>query len=338
MLTICGCGGKKSAQKLTVYNWGQYMDPKVIDMFEKETGIEVTYTEFDTNETMYPVVANGQGQYDVVCPSDYMIQKMIGQNMLAKLNTSNIPNLKYIDKEYMQKSETFDQGNQYSVPYFWGTVGILYNKKMVKGPIDSWSVLWDKQYQDNILMQKSVRDAFGIVLKYLGYSANTTNEAEIEKAKQKLMEQKNSGVVQAYVIDEVRDKMIAGEAAIGVIYSGEALVCMEENKDLDYVIPKEGSNVWIDSWVIPKDSKHKENAEKFINFLCRPDVAAKNFEFVTYSIPSEEGRKLISNEKYRNSAIVFPDKAVLNRCEAFTYLGEKVDKIYNDKWKELMGK
>ncbi len=338
ILSLSACSSGESTKKngeLVIYNWGEYFDPDAIEMFEEETGIKVSYNEYETNEMMYPIIAKHTANYDVVCPSDYMVQRMIKEDLLAEINFENIPNLKYIDKEYMDASKEFDKENKYSVPHLVGTVGILYNKTMVKGPVDSWGILWDKQYQDNILMQKSVRDAFGITLKYLGYSLNSTKESEIEQAKQKLIEQRNSGVVQAYVVDEVRDKMIAGEAAIGVIYSGEALTCQEENPDLEYVVPKEGSNVWIDSWVIPKDAKNKENAEKFINFACRPEIAAMNFEYITYSIPNAEGRKLIKDEKQRNSKIVFPDEDVLKRCETLQYLGDKVDKIYNDKWKEV---
>lgn len=324
-----------STDKLNIYNWGEYMDPDLIDEFEKETGIEVEYDEYETNEAMYPIISMGAADYDLVCPSDYMISKMEKEGLLAEINWDNIPNKKYIDQEYWDFAKSYDPQNAYGVPYLWGTVGILYNKKMVKGKIDSWSVLWDSSYQDSILMQKSVRDSFGVTLKYLGYSLNSTNEAEIDQAEQKLLEQKDSGVVQAYVVDEVRDKMIAGEAAIGVIYSGEALVCMEANPDLAYVVPKEGSNLWMDSWVIPKNAKNKENAEKFLNFLCRPEVMKKNFEYITYSVPSSAARKLLDKE-YRDSPIAFPEFSSLTNCEVFTYLGEEADELYNRKWKELM--
>lgn len=335
-LTACGSGGETaSSGELYVYNWGEYLDPDALVQFEEETGIKVTYDEYETNEVMYPLIANGAAQYDLVCPSDYMVQRMIGEGLLEEINFDNIPNIKYIDQQYIDASRAFDEKNSYSVPYLWGTVGILYNKSMVKEPIDSWAVLWDERYQDNILMQKSVRDAFGITLKYLGYSLNSTDENELEQAKQKLIEQKKSGVVQAYVIDEVRDKMIANEAAVGVIYSGEALTCQKENQDLEYVIPKEGSNLWIDSWVIPKGAKNKENAEKFLDFLCRPEIAKLNFDYITYSIPNSEGRNLL-DEEYRNSTIAFPDPASLTNCETFRYLGPEVDELYNEKWKEVM--
>lgn len=338
-LSACGDkGGSSSAGELYVYNYGEYFDPDALAMFEEETGIKVTYDEYETNEVMYPLIANGAAEYDLVCPSDYMVQRMINEGLLEEINFDNVPNMKYVDQEFLDASRSFDEQNRYSVPYLWGTVGILYNKTIVKEPVDSWSILWDTKYKDNILMQKSVRDAFGITLKYLGYSLNSTDENELEQAKQKLIEQKESDVVQAYVVDEVRDKMIANEAAIGVIYSGEALTCQKENSDLEYVIPKEGSNLWIDAWVIPKGAKNKENAEKFLDFVCRPEIAKMNFDYITYSIPNSEGRKLIEDESFRNSKIAFPELDSLTNCEPFQYLGPEVDEIYNTKWKEVMAK
>ena len=319
--------------QVIVYNWGEYLDPEVITLFEKETGINVVYEEFETNEIMYPKVQSGAIAYDVVCPSDYMIQRMIENDLLAELNFDNIPNVKNIGQEYFKQSRQFDSENKYSVPYCWGTVGILYNKTMVDEPIDSWSVLWDEKYIDNILMQDSVRDAFAVALKYKGHSLNSTDLDELEEAKELLIEQKP--LVQAYVIDQVRDKMIGNEAAIGVIYSGEAIYTQLENPNLEYVIPKEGSNVWIDSWVIPKNAKHKENAEAFINFLCRPDIAKMNFDYITYSTPNTSARVLIEDTAIRNSKIAFPDASELERCETFQFLGDKNDAIYNKLWREI---
>lgn len=319
--------------QVIVYNWGEYLDPEVITLFEKETGINVVYEEFETNEIMYPKVQSGAIAYDVVCPSDYIIQRMIENDLLAELNFDNIPNVKNIGQEYFKQSRQFDSENKYSVPYCWGTVGILYNKTMVDEPIDSWSVLWDEKYIDNILMQDSVRDAFAVALKYKGHSLNSTDLDELEEAKELLIEQKS--LVQAYVIDQVRDKMIGNEAAIGVIYSGEAIYTQLENPNLEYVIPKEGSNVWIDSWVIPKNAKHKENAEAFINFLCRPDIAKMNFDYITYSTPNTAARELIEDPAIRNSKIAFPDASELERCETFQFLGDKNDAIYNKLWREI---
>ncbi|MDR1017951.1 MAG: extracellular solute-binding protein [Lachnospiraceae bacterium] len=325
-----------SKKQLIVYNWGEYIDPKVLTMFEKETGINVVYEEFETNEIMYPKISSGAISYDVVCPSDYMIQRMIKNNLLSKIDFDKVPNIKHIGSQYMKQSRQFDPTNEYSVPYCWGTVGILYNKKMVKEKVDSWNILWNKKYKDNILMQDSVRDSFAVALKSLGYSLNSADLDELNAAKNKLIKQKP--LVQAYVIDQVRDKMIGNEAALGVIYSGEAIYTQKENPNLEYVIPKEGSNVWIDSWVIPKNAKHKENAEKFINFLCRPDIALLNFEYITYSTPNVDAAKLIKDPDIRNSKTAFPDPKDLDRCETFKYLGTKYDRIYNELWREVKSK
>ena len=262
-----------------------------------------------------------------------MIQKMIDNDLMAEINFDNIPNLKNIGQQYFEQSKEFDPENKYSVPYCFGTVGILYNKTMVSGPIDSWSVLWDEQYADNILMQDSVRDAFMVALKLNGYSMNTLDETELQAAKNSLIEQKP--LVQAYVIDQVRDKMIGDEAAIGVIYSGEAIYTQRENENLEYVIPKEGTNVWIDSWVIPKNAPNKENAEKFIDFMCREDIALKNFEYITYSTPNTAAQELIEDEDIKNSKIAFPDLSQYDNLETFQYLGSEGDALYNSLWKEV---
>ena len=325
--------GVVNDDKLVVYNWGEYIDPEVLTIFEEETGINVVYEEFETNEILYPKVSSGAIAYDVVCPSDYMIQRMIENDLLTEINFDNIPNIKNIGKQYMEHSRQFDPENKYSVPYCWGTVGILYNKTMVDEPVNSWSILWDPKYKDNILMQDSVRDAFGATLKYLGYSLNSTDLDELTEAKNLLIEQKP--LVQAYVIDQVRDKMIGNEAALGVIYSGEAIYTQKENPNLEYVIPKEGSNIWIDSWVIPKNAEHKENAEKFINFLCRPDIALMNFEYITYSTPNEAARELIEDESIRNSEIAFPDLSKYDNLETFQYLGTEADQVYGDLWNKV---
>ncbi len=326
----------KNNEQVIVYNWGEYLDPEVLNMFEEETGIEVVYDEYETNETMYPKVASKAAEYDVVCPSDYMIQKMIENNLLAEIDFDQVPNIKNIDPNYIKQSRDFDPENKYSVPYCVGTVGILYNKTMVDEPVDSWDILWNDKYKDNILMQDSVRDAFMVALKKLGYSMNSTDPEELEEAKQALIDQKP--LTQAYVVDQVRDKMIGNEAAIGVIYSGEAIYTQRENSDLEYVIPKEGTNVWIDSWCILKDAPNKENAEKFINFLCRPDIALMNFEYITYSTPNTEARKLIEDDDIRNSTIAFPDLSQYKNLETFRYLGEDADHLYNELWKEVKSK
>ena len=331
-IPILTCGGENG--EVIVYNWGEYLDPDTLELFEEETGIKVVYDEFETNEIMYPKVESGAASYDVVCPSDYMISKMIENDMLFPLNFDNIPNAKKnIGAQYFEQSKAFDPGNQYAVPYCWGTVGILYNKTMVEEPISSWAQLWDEKYADNILMQDSVRDAFMVAQKKNGFSMNTLDASELDTAKNDLIEQKP--LVQAYVIDQVRDKMIGGEAAIGVIYSGEAIYTQRENPDLEYVIPKEGTNVWIDSWVILKDAPNKENAEKFIDFMCRDDIALKNFEYITYSTPNDAARALIEDESIKNSPIAFPDLSQYENLETYIYLGEEGDSLYNTLWKEV---
>ena len=336
---LASCSSEGQAGEINVYNWGEYISNgedgsmDVIAEFERQYGIKVNYTNYETNEEMYNILKNSGSSYDVIIPSDYMIHKLIEEDMLEEINFDNIPNIKYIDNIYMDLSTQFDESNRYSVPYLWGTVGILYNRTMVDEPVNSWGILWDEKYKDSILMQDSVRDAFGVALKYLGYSLNSTDLDELEEAKKLLIEQKP--LVQAYVVDQVRDKMIGNEAAIGVIYSGEALYCQEENPDLEYVIPKEGSNLWIDSWVIPKNARNKGNAEVFINFLCRPDIAKMNFEYITYSIPNSAGRALIEDDWMRNSTIAFPDISQLENCETFRFLGDENEVIYNELWREV---
>ena len=333
---LSGCGendlSKYPNGKLYVYNWGEYIDEDVISEFEEEYGINVIYDMFETNEIMFAKLAQDNSAYDVVCPSDYMIQKLIENDMLKELDFSNIPNAKNIGDQYFEKSRDFDPENKYSVPYCWGTVGILYNKTMVDDPVDSWDILWNDKYNGQILMQDSVRDAMMVALLKNGYSLNTTNPDEIAVATADLVAQKP--LVQAYVVDQVRDKMIGGEAALGVIYSGEAIYTARENPDLVYVVPKEGTNVWIDSWVITKDSKNSENAEKWIDFMCRGDIALKNFEYITYSTPNTVAQENIEDEAIKNSEVAFPDLSKIS-TESYKYLGYDADRLYNDAWMEV---
>ena len=334
-LSGCGFGGGPALNDenvVYVYNWGQYINPEVLDIFTEETGIEVVYDEYETNEIMFPKIKAGAVNYDLVCPSDYMIKKMIDNDLLQEVDFDNITYRDNIGDEYWTLAESFDPGNRYAVPYIWGTVGILYNKTMVNEKVDSWSILWDPKYKDEILMQDSVRDAFMVAEKYLGYSMNTTDEDELQAAKKLLQQQKD--LVQAYVVDQVRDKMIGNEAALGVIYSGEAIFTQRENPDLEYVIPKEGSNIWMDCWVIPKNAKHKENAEKFMDFLCRADIAYMNFDYITYSTPNIPARDYIEDEDIRNSPIAFPDLSQYS-LESLLSLGEEADRHLNDLWREV---
>lgn len=341
-LPSSGSGEESGSGELYVYNWGEYIDESVIDQFEEETGITVIYDVFETNEEMYPVIEAGGISYDVVCPSDYMIQKMRENDLLAEINFDNVPNIEQIDPAYMEMATAFDPENKYSVPYCWGTVGILYNTKRLEElgvePPTSWEDLWDERLSGEILMQDSVRDAFMVALKKDGYSMNSTDEAELQQAKEDLIDQKP--LVQAYVIDQVRDKMIGGEAAVGVIYSGEMLYIQEEvenlglDYNLEYVLPEEGTNLWLDCWVIPKNAKNKENAEKWLDFLCRPEIAKANFEYITYPTPNKGAFDLL-DEELQNNKSVFPDKDTLTDSEVFTYMGDDVDTLYNDLWKEV---
>ena len=343
--TDSAASGSTDGGELYVYNWGEHIDEDVISQFEEETGITVVYDLFETNEEMYPVIEAGAVNYDVVCPSDYMIQKMRENDLLAELNFDNIPNIAQIDPAYMEMSQAFDPENKYSVPYCWGTVGILYNTRLldelgVPAPT-KWADLWDERLSGEILMQDSVRDAFMVALKKDGYSMNSESKDELEQAKQELIDQKP--LVQAYVIDQVRDKMIGGEAAVGVIYSGEMLYIQDEvaslglDYDLEYVIPEEGTNLWLDSWVIPKNAKNKENAEKWIDFMCRPEIAKANFEYITYPTPNKGAFELLDEDMQNNKA-VFPDIDSIKNAEVLKYLGDDVDEIYNEAWKEVKSK
>jgi spermidine/putrescine transport system permease protein len=263
-----------------------------------------------------------------------MISRMIGEGMLRELDWDELPNARAnMDPNYMAFAARFDEGNRYVVPNFCGTVGILYNKKLVKEPVTSWDILWDPKYKGQILMQDSVRDAFMVALARKGYSINSANKDELSQAAADLIEQKP--LVQAYVIDQVRDKMIGGEAALGVIYSGEALYTQRENSDLEYVIPEEGSNVWLDGWCVTEGARHVDNAMKWINFMCREDIALKNFEFVTYTTPNIKAQQLIEDEEIRNSEVAFPDAKTLDRCMVYQYLGSKTDSVYNELWKKV---
>ncbi len=323
----------RKKNQLFVYNAGEYLDPEVIEMFEEETGIDVIYDEFETLEIMYAKMVQNDAAYDVICPSDYMIAKLISKDMLRELDLDEIPNRKYIGEQYLRSSEAFDPGNKYSVPYTWGTVGILYNRNMVKEPVKSWDILWDEKYSGQILMQDSIRDAFMVALARRGYSINTTDPSELQEAADDLIAQRP--LVQAYVIDQARDKMIGEEAALAVIYSGEVIYTQRENKNLEYCVPEEGSNVWIDAWVVTKHARNPEAAMKWIDFLCRPDIALMNFDFITYSTPNTAARDMIEDEDIRNSEVAYPKEDVLERCDTYVYLGEDGDALYSDMWKKV---
>ncbi len=302
---LVGCGEKKPS--INVYNWGDYIDESVLKDFEKEFGIKVNYSTFATNEDLYVKLKQGGESFDVIFPSEYMIERMIREGMLAKINFDNIPNIKNIDERFLNLES--DPNNEYSVPYMWGTVGIIYNKTMVDDKVDSWNILWNEKYKDQIIMLNSQRESLAVALLKLGYSMNSRNLDELEAAKQELLKQRP--LVWAYQGDEVKDTMIGGEAALAVVWSGDAVAMMRENPDLDYAIPKEGTNLWFDSMVIPANAKNKEGAELFINFLCRPDIAARNAEYIGYSTPIPEARELLP-EELKNSPVAYPSDEFLN--------------------------
>lgn len=317
---------------LRVFNWGEYISDgsdgslNVIKEFTKRTGIQVDYQVFSTNEEMYAKIISGSTDYDVLIPSDYMIGKMINEDLLAKLDFSNIPNYKYIDDAF--KNIEYDPANEYSVPYTWGTVGIIYNKTMVTDPVDSWDILWDSNYAGKILMFNNPRDSYGIALKKLGYSQNTTDRDEIDQATDELKKQKL--VVQAYVMDEIFPKMTAGEAALAPYYAGDAVTMISDNPDLDFVVPKEGTNRFVDAMVVPKTSKNKDLAEQFINFMLEEEVALANIEYIGYSTPMRNVKALL-DEKVQNS-FSYPDDEVLSRCETFVNLDDETTAYMQDSW------
>lgn len=327
--TGCKKGGDNSAKVLNVYNVGDYIDESLIDVFEEKTGIDVQYSTYDTNEMMYQKVKSNTTKYDLVFPSDYMVQKMEAEGMLQKIDYSNIPNAKYIDKRF--RNPEYDPNDEYSVPYMWGTLGIVYNKKFVKEKVEDWDILWDKKYKRNILMFDSVRDTMGVALKNLGYSMNSKNQSEITAAKNELIRQKP--LILAYVNDDGKDRMVAEEASLGIFYSGDVPLMKEENPNLEYAIPKEGSNKWTDAICIPTTADNKEWAEMFINFLCDPEINAINTEYIGYSTPISAGREKLP-DYMKNDKSLYPDDSVLDKCEAFLNLGPAI-KMYDKAWIQL---
>ena len=318
-------------ETISVYNWGDYIEPEVLTLFEQETGIKVIYETFETNEDMYAKIAMGGSSYDVIIPSDYMIERMIQENLLQKVNWENIPNVANIDPRFM--NESYDPNSEYSVPYTWGTMGILYNTEMVDEAPTSWNTLMDPTYTMDMLMLNSPRDTLAIALVMTGHDLNSTDPADLEDAKNLLIEQKP--MVLAYVVDEVKDKMIAGEAAVAMVWSGDATFCMSESDELDYVIPEEGSNIFFDSICIPANARNVSGAEKFIDFLCRGDIAAMNYEYVGYAIPNTAAIDIIGADEYNASPVNNPPQEVLDKCKVFNYLGDET-KLYDQIWTEII--
>ena len=332
LVCLCaGCG--KSSEKTTiyVYNWGQYIaegDDDSIDViaeFEKKyPNIKVQYSTFDSNETMYAKLKNGGITVDVVIPSDYMIGRMRQEGMLQELNYDNIPNAKFIDASY--RGMAFDPEDKYSVPYTWGTTGIIYNSKYVdEADVTGWELLWNEKYADKILMFDNSRDAFGIAQYLLGYSVNTTDEAELQACADKLAEQKP--VVQQYVMDQIFDAMQNEEAWIAPYYAGDYLYMLEENEDLAFYRPEhQGYNVFIDSMVIPTCCQEKEAAELFINFLCDPEISAANMDYVGYSVPASAS-KAFMDEEVASNTVAYPTEEMLANATNFAVLPEETCRL-----------
>ncbi len=332
-LAAAGCGGGGgSKETLTVFNYGEYMDPVVLDMFEEETGIEVKYEEALTPEEMYTKYISGAIDYDLLCTSDYMLQRLIEEGEAQEIDISAMENAGNIGDKYWEFSKAFDPENKYTVPYFWGTLGILYDTTKVDAPVDSWDVLFNGDYAGEIVMQNSMRDTYMVALKYLGYSINTENEAEIREAQDLLVKQKPD--VQAYLVDEARDEVVAGNATMAVVYSGEAYLGNQYNEDLAYVIPKEGSNVWLDSWCVTKRCENVDAAQQFLDFLCREDVAKINFEYIYYSTPNDAVIESLSEEERADEALVPADDATEN-CEVCVQTSPEITELMNELWKEL---
>lgn len=325
-----------STDTITVYNWGQYISDgtddyiDVIAAFTEETGIKVNYVTYDSNETLYTKLKTGGTNYDVIIPSDYMIGRMIAEDMLEPLNFDNIPNYQYIDDTFLDAS--YDPENLYSVPYTWGTVGLIYNTKYVTEAPTSWSALWDDQYEGKILMFDNSRDAFGIAELLNGHSINTTDTAELEAAADLLKDQKS--VVQSYVMDQIFDKMQREEAWLAPYYAGDFLLMVEENPDLAFVLPDEGFNMFVDAMCIPKGAENKEGAEAFINFLCDPEICGQNLEWLGYSAPISAAKEFMDPE-VAESPVAYPDESVLEHGSSFLNLSTEANQEMEALWLDV---
>ncbi len=325
---------------INVYNWGEYIstgtDEGTLDVnseFEKLTGIKVNYTNYATNEELYAKLKGGGTTYDIIIPSDYMISKMITEDMIQKLDFNNIPNFSYIMDNF--RNMAYDPANEYSVPYTWGTVGIIYDETMIdmdEEDID-WDILWDETYADQILMFDNPRDAFAIAEIILGYSLNTENPDELIAAADKLKEQKK--IVQGYVMDEIFDKMAAGDALIAPYYAGDALAIMEDNDSLNFVVPQSGTNLFVDAMCIPTGAKQKEAAEMYINFMCEPDIAYDNIDYICYSTPHQAAFDML-DEEVQNNPVSYPDdELIAERTTVFVNLSDEANKLMQNLWTEM---
>lgn len=338
MLSCFPTPASAAKTELYIFNCGDYIAETTVEKFEKAyPEYEVIYEVFDTNEAMYQKLVSSNIPYDVLIPSDYMIERLIKEDRLKEIDMTKLENYKYIGEAY--KNTNYDPDNKYSIPYMWGTLGILYNKEKVTETVDSWSILWDEKYSGQILMLDSMRDSMAVALKKLGYDLNTTNQAEIDAAAKALVEQKP--LVAEYGVDILKDKMIQGSYSFTVAYSGDALYMQNQNAELnggesvlEYVIPKEGSNFWIDAMCIPKTSKNTEGAMKFIDFMCSTEIAFDNVEYIEYSTPHTEALKELG-EEYINNNIYNPSAEILANCDPFAYLEPEVQESYNKAWESV---
>ncbi len=325
MLSLSSCG-KEYDGEINVYNFGEYIDEQTYKDFEEEYNIKVNYTTYETCESLYSVLKLGGADYDVLITSDYMIGRMANEGMLMELDWDNIPNYELIDDKY--KKLEYDPEELYSVPYMWGTVGLIYNREEIDEEITSWGALFDEKYSGNILMFDSPRDAFGVALSYLGYSLNTTDEAEIEEAYELLVQQKP--LVQGYFQDQMYDKLESGEALLGAYYAGDYICMLENNPSLKFVVPDEGSNWYVDAFCIPNSCENKEAAELFINYMCQTDVTLANMESTGYASPNTEACDIYAEDLDESLAeIMFPSEEVLSRCEVFLNLPQNILDLYD---------
>ena len=323
--------------EITVYNWGQYISDgtddsmDVIKEFEAETGIKVNYLTFDSNESMYTKLKTGGTSYDVIIPSDYMVAKLISEDMLEPIDFSNVPNFEYIDETF--RNQSYDPENKYSVPYTWGTVGLIYNTKYIsEEDAQSWSCLWNSKYAGKLLMFDNPRDAFAIAESMLGYSYNTEDAQELKNAADLLATQKP--VLQAYVMDQIFDKLERGEAWAAPYYAGDYLTMVEENPDLAFSFPEEGFNFFSDAMCIPKGAKNKAEAEEFINFMCDPEIAGRNADAIGYATPVD-GAKEYLDEEWANSPVVYPSEEVLKNGRTFNALSTEANQKMDELWTKM---
>jgi spermidine/putrescine transport system substrate-binding protein len=323
--------GYSGANTLTIYNWGDYIDPELITEFEEETGLKVIYQTFDSNEAMMTKVNQGGTTFDISIPSEYAISKMKDEGLLLPIDHTLIPNLPNIDARFMDLS--FDPGNAYSIPYFWGTVGIIYNTELLEGrTFKSWNDLWSPDLRNQILLVDGAREVIGFGLNSLQYSLNDTNEEHLQAAKNKLGTLYPN--IKAIVGDEIKMLLAGEEAAVGVVWSGDAAEIMDENDKLDYVIPEEGSNLWFDNMVIPKTARNVKGAHQFINFMLDPEHAAQNAEYVGYSTPNAKAFELLPEEISQDERF-YPSSELTNKLEVYDNLGKKMLSHYNELFLEF---